>query len=41
MNKWLKSQLSECSEMGCSLELFKKWIEYNFDDNMSWNNYGT
>jgi Uri superfamily endonuclease len=24
--------------VGCTLEFFKKWIEYNFDKNMSWDN---
>jgi hypothetical protein len=24
--------------VGCSLEFFIKWMEYNFDNNMSWDN---
>lgn len=26
--------------IGCSLEFLKKWFEFNFDDNMSWENRG-
>ena len=26
--------------VGCSLEFFRKWMEYNFDKNMSWDNRG-
>jgi hypothetical protein len=26
--------------LGCSIEFLKKWFEYNFDKNMSWNNRG-
>lgn len=26
--------------LGCSIEYFKKWIEYQFDSNMNWNNHG-
>jgi hypothetical protein len=26
--------------IGCSPNFFKKWLEYQFDENMSWNNYG-
>lgn len=26
--------------VGCSLKEYKKWIEFNFDENMSWDNYG-
>lgn len=27
--------------IGCDSEWFKKWIEYQFDENMSWSNLGT
>ncbi len=26
--------------LGCDIEYFKKWIEYRWDKNMSWENYG-
>ena len=26
--------------LGCSMEHFKEWIEFQFDDNMNWNNHG-
>lgn len=41
----LNSRLTNISKLyrtleyvGCSLEFFKKWIEYNFDEKMSWEN---
>lgn len=27
--------------IGCTIPEFKKWIEWQFDSNMSWDNYGT
>ncbi len=27
--------------LGCTLIIFKKWLEFQFDDDMSWDNYGT
>jgi hypothetical protein len=27
--------------LGCTVEQFKQWIEFNFIDDMSWDNYGT
>ena len=27
--------------LGCSVEFFKAWIEYQFDDSMSWENQGS
>ncbi len=27
--------------IGCNVEFFIKWIEFRFDSNMNWNNYGT
>ena len=35
-NKNLYSNL-----IGCSLKEFKEWLEYNFNDKMNWDNYGT
>jgi len=26
--------------VGCDIDFFKKWIEYNFDENMTWENHG-
>jgi hypothetical protein len=26
--------------LGCDIEYFKKWIEYRWDENMNWSNYG-
>lgn len=26
--------------LGCSLENFKEWLEFQFDENMTWENYG-
>lgn len=38
-NKNVKKK-STFEYIGCSIEMFKKWIEYNFDENMKWDNYG-
>ncbi len=27
--------------IGCSIDFLKKWFEFNFDDNINWQNYGT
>jgi hypothetical protein len=27
--------------LDCSIDFLKMWFEYNFDDNMNWDNYGT
>lgn len=34
---------NECSAelLGCPIELFIEWLEFNFDENMSWDNYGS
>lgn len=29
------------SWLGCSVDFFLKWIEYNFTDEMTWNNHGS
>ena len=26
--------------IGCSIEFLRKWLQYQFKDNMNWNNYG-
>jgi len=41
LNKFIKNELITFSEIDCSYENLKKWLEFNFDNNMSWNNYGT
>lgn len=35
-----QKQSNSLSYLGCSLEEFKKHLEYKFDENMSWSNYG-
>ena len=34
---------SDCSIdwLGCSIDFFKKWLEYNFTNEMTWENHGT
>ena len=27
--------------LGCSEEFFRSWLQYQFDDEMNWNNFGT
>ena len=39
-NKMIKENKS-IEYLGCSIEFLKEWLEYQFKDNMSWNNYGT
>lgn len=39
--KGIKLSKSIISYIGISLDLFKKWIEYQFDDKMNWDNYGS
>ncbi len=34
-------QNSSLKYLGCSFDFFKKWFEYNFDTNMSWDNRGS
>ena len=31
---------SSISDLGCSIEYFKNYLEFHFTDGMSWNNYG-
>ncbi len=41
IHKFLKNQKTSYTNMlGCDLEFFKKWIEYRFSPEMSWNNFG-
>lgn len=40
-HKFIKGKNTSLSKnLGCDITFFKKWIEYNFTDEMSWNNYG-
>lgn len=41
ITKLLKRK-DECTSelLGCSIAFFKKWIEYQFDSKMNWENYG-
>jgi hypothetical protein len=46
MNKRIRDYIRNKTQptlefLGCSIEDFKKWIEYQFDKNMSWENMGT
>jgi hypothetical protein len=43
LHTFLKSKNIELYSdlIGCSLKHFKEWIEYNFTNQMNWNNYGT
>jgi len=34
-------QHSSLSYLGCDLEFFKQWIEFRFDENMTWENWGS
>lgn len=45
----LRSRIRQCVKnktesssnlLGCPIELFLEWLEFNFDENMSWDNYG-
>lgn len=36
-----KKYTSVLNLLGCSVEYFKQYLEWQFDDNMSWENYGT
>jgi hypothetical protein len=31
---------SSLEHLGCSIDYFQKWIEHQFDSNMTWDNYG-
>jgi hypothetical protein len=34
-------QHSSLRYLGCDLEFFKQWIEFRFDENMTWENWGS
>ena len=39
---FIKSKTKPTLEfLGCSIEQFQKWIEYQFDDKMNWENMGS
>lgn len=40
MNMCFKKERPTCKYIGCSIEFFQMWIEYNFNENMNWDNYG-
>ncbi|QGR53921.1 hypothetical protein [Moumouvirus maliensis] len=38
----VKKRNESSSELiGCPIELLIEWLEFNFDENMNWNNYGS
>jgi hypothetical protein len=39
--KGLSKNKKSMDILGCSIEFFKAYIEERFDDDMSWENYGT
>jgi len=44
ITKFLKDQpknVKTSELLGCTSSFLKKWLEYRFDSNMSWDNYGT
>jgi len=41
LTKYNNKKGSSVSYIGCSLTTLKMWLEYQFDSNMSWENYGT
>jgi hypothetical protein len=36
-----KNGTSAVQYLGCEIQLFREWIEFQLDSNMSWENYGT
>jgi hypothetical protein len=40
LTKYQNKRGSSISYLGCDLKMFKKWIEYQFDGEMTWENYG-
>lgn len=36
-----KHNESSAHLIGCPMEQFKEWLEFNFDENMTWENYGS
>ena len=42
IHKLLKNQKTSYTKyIGCDIEFLKTWIEYRFDENMNWNNFGS
>ena len=42
VHKMLKNQpTSYINIIGCNIDFLKKWIEFRFDSNMTWNNFGS
>lgn len=42
VHKMIKGrQTSYAFVLDCDIEMFKRWIEYQFDENMTWNNLGS
>lgn len=40
-SKKKKNHQKSSKYLGCTISEFKDWIEYQFDDNMNWKNYGS
>jgi hypothetical protein len=46
LHSYLRKNIKSCKNnatlkyIGCSLEFLKRWFEFNFDDNMNWENRG-
>jgi hypothetical protein len=36
-----KQGISTVAYLGCEITIFKEWLEFQFDKDMSWDNYGT
>jgi len=42
IHKLLRNQKTSYTKyIGCDIDFLKKWIEYRFDKNMNWNNFGS
>jgi hypothetical protein len=37
----LAKNTSTMNYIGCNIQYFREWLEYNFTENMNWDNYGT
>lgn len=40
-SKLIKNETGKFKYLCATVEFLMDWLEYNFDDNMNWNNYGT
>ena len=38
---YIKKERNTVSYLGTEISLIKQWLEYNFDDNMTWDNHGS